>query len=360
MTRVRATFHYAMRGLTVEAPVLGTSFDVVVAGYPMTVTFPTSVDTEDAGRAPPAPAFADRFPPREELPLVEGAKDLHVVMSSSAVDGPQLVGVDLLRIEVILEEASFAADDYHGGGASQDVVERARAEVARASEAADLAVERLLAWVRVRHDQVWLGLASEQVQSVGSEEGVDADAGRRLPWPARRDMLFRAVEPGAPLDPAAIDGLRALIEGAATPALADTLLADARFLASEADPTDPSRALLIAAVACEVKIKTTLRAMSTDEQRPLTELLLGNPRDWSLAAAALFNRPLEIVAGHSLKEHNDPLWKRIDKLFNRRNGLAHREEIPSEDDARDGVLAAREVFSWLDSLVQERTTQAPS
>lgn len=103
-----------------------------------------------------------------------------------------------------------------------------------------------------------------------------------------------------------------------------------------------------AAIACEVKIKTFLREHSNAEQAALVELLLENPRDWSLAAAALFDKPLKIVGGRSLKDEDDKsLWKGVIDLFERRNALAHRGKIPTQAQALACLSTSRKVFGWL-------------
>jgi hypothetical protein len=353
MSRIRATFHYAPRGLLIEPAVLGHSFGLVVNGYEMTVTFPLAAAESDESSASPAPQFDEYFPEREKLPLVGGAKDIFVTMMSEPADGPTIIGIDKLRVEVFIDDASFGASDYSDGGATSEVSQRARSEIEQARRAAVAAVERLLAWSRVLYGQVWLGLGGEPVKEIGSDEVVDVEAGLRLPWPARMDMTFRMVDPSAVLDLASIERLRPLQEGDALPDLADTLLADARFLASTADPPDPSRALLIAAVACEVKIKATLVALATPEQAPLAQLLLSRPRDWSLAASALFNEPLKIIGGKSLKDEK-ALWKRVIDLFEGRNDLAHRGHVPTEKQGKDAVDTAREVFTWLGEHASSR------
>ena len=77
------------------------------------------------------------------------------------------------------------------------------------------------------------------------------------------------------------------------------------------------------------------------------ELFLSNPRDWSLAAAALFDKPMKAVTGHSLRTSDPALWKRVEKLFVRRNKLVHRGEAPTDEDAKDSIDAALMVFRWL-------------
>jgi hypothetical protein len=346
MTRIRATFHYAIRDLVVRRDFLGATMNVTIDDHDVVVTLP--LDGEDDERAKSGPdydEYHERFPVRDEIPQAEGTKQIFVVMSDNAAESP-LTSVDLLRVEAINCDASFGAPDFSGYGAPEDVQERARAEVERAAKAADTAVERLLAWTRVKQGQTWLGLAGEQAHRVGSEEIVDLDAPGRLPWPARIDMSINVVERGSEWSADTVGDLCSLAESGEDPALADTLLADARFLAKAAEPRDPSRALLIAAIASEVKIKTVLPALASAEQVPLVELLLSR----RMAAAALFDKPLRIVAGESLKDHDDALYDRVDKLFKRRNALAHRGVIPTDEEALDGVCAAAEVFPWLDGL----------
>jgi hypothetical protein len=348
--RLRATIHYAVRRFIVEAGLLGSSLALRVENHDVTVIFPLAGRDDETAKASPGPAFNDRFPPREEIPLIEGARDLHVTTATRAVgEGPKLEDVDILRVEVFIDKATFGASDFTGGSAPQEIWRQLQGEVERAGLVADAAIDRLLAWTRVRHRQAWLGLYGEPVRRIGSDEVVDLDATRRLPWPAQLDMAFNVVERETPLNAERINALRELVEANSSPELPELLLADAQFIASSAEPPDPSRALLIAAVACEVKIKAFLRTSATAEQAPLMELLLSNPRDWSLAAAALFDKPLKIVASRSLKEEQG-LWKRIRKLFEQRNALAHRGKVPTEDEAKEGISASRDVFAWLESL----------
>ena len=84
----------------------------------------------------------------------------------------------------------------------------------------------------------------------------------------------------------------------------------------------------------------------------MVSILLENPRDWSLAAAALFDKPIGLVTGHSLKEDDKGLWKQISHLFTTRNAIAHRGEQPSPELARELVDAAVQATAWLESLAE--------
>ncbi len=131
--------------------------------------------------------------------------------------------------------------------------------------------------------------------------------------------------------------------------VAETSLADARLLAESVSPDLP-RALLTAAIAAEAKIKATLVTKANPLAADLVQLLLENPRDFSMAASALFDKALQAVAGRSLKNDDPALYRRIGRLFEVRNALAHRGKRPTAEEAKDGVSAVVEVFTWLDAL----------
>jgi hypothetical protein len=108
--------------------------------------------------------------------------------------------------------------------------------------------------------------------------------------------------------------------------------------------------VLIAAIACEVKVKSVLRARVKDDARDLLELTLENPRDFSFAARALFHEVSKAVIGHSLRDDDRPLYKRVVRLYEVRNDLAHRGVTPTIDVAEDCVRAAVQAARWLDQL----------
>jgi len=210
------------------------------------------------------------------MPLVEGARDLFVTMTTEAIesDTPRAVEVDLLRVQIFLDTIGVSAEDWRpDGAATSEGHGRLQEAMHEAGSRADQAVERLLAWSRVRRGQTWLGLYGESPERTGSDEVVDLDARCRLPWPARADMAIKVVQRDAPWSSATLSELPALIVENGSPTVAETLLADADYLILWSTPRDPARALLIAAVACEVTIKDVLRGLAGSTQRPLVELL---------------------------------------------------------------------------------------
>jgi hypothetical protein len=113
---------------------------------------------------------------------------------------------------------------------------------------------------------------------------------------------------------------------------------------------DVRRAVLLAAIASEVKIKDTLRQKTPDHRRELAEVTLKNWREVDIAIAELPHKPMKGAIGRSLHEDDPDLFAAVRALFTRRNAIAHRGEAPTLAEARDSVGAAVGLSAWLDSL----------
>lgn len=108
--------------------------------------------------------------------------------------------------------------------------------------------------------------------------------------------------------------------------------------------------MLTAAIACELKVKYVLRTKAKPEAAELLYVLLENPRDFSVGAAALFNRPMKAISGRSLRDDDRALRKNVEQLFRTRNDIAHRGRAPTDDEGMECLRAAVRAFRWLDSL----------
>src|ERR1035441_4899371 len=86
----------------------------------------------------------------------------------------------------------------------------------------------------------------------------------------------------------------------------------------------------------------------------------GVHRDIPLAALCLFTDVMMVVMGRSLKKENAGLSKRIGKLFEHRNAIAHsKNQAPSDNQLRDAVEAAKLALEWLDQVQRSATPPAP-
>jgi hypothetical protein len=132
----------------------------------------------------------------------------------------------------------------------------------------------------------------------------------------------------------------------------ETLLADAQALIREArNRAQARRPILMAAIACEVKVKQRLRDLVSAEARKLLDIIIDNPRDVTYQAVALFGKGLEAVCGRSLSKEDRALYSKIDKLFQVRNKIAHEGLIPVDhEEARRLIIGAKRAFDWLDVL----------
>jgi hypothetical protein len=110
------------------------------------------------------------------------------------------------------------------------------------------------------------------------------------------------------------------------------------------------RAILLAAIAAEVKIKATLELKTPPDRKPLVDIILKSFREVEVAIGELPHKTMKAAVGRSLHEDDPQLFTAVKLLFTHRNHVAHRGEPPELKDARADVVAAAKLFDWLDSL----------
>jgi hypothetical protein len=259
--------------------------------------------------------------------------------------------VDLIRAAVYLD-GPVSADEFAPDSVAEDPSGRAFDVIHEARDNADRAAQLLVEQLRVGGKQPWLALGDEPAVAVGDITIDDLDAGRCLPVSSTTGpiRILLTPPPDGIIDESRLHDVFELVRYQSRPPLAEALLADAVYYFQHATPADPARAVLIAAIACEVKVKSVLRARVKDDARDLLELTLENPRDFSFAARALFHEVSKAVIGHSLRDDDRPLYKRVVRLYEVRNDLAHRGVTPTIDVAEDCVRAAVQAARWLDQL----------
>lgn len=231
----------------------------------------------------------------------------------------------------------------------------------QAAYAANDAVLRLRAWAQAEGPQPWVGISGERISQVGPSQLIDLASGQPVKFAVSLHSGARARGPEGVL---ALDDLRSFasrVEGGESPPIWDTLLSDAEHLliqsvgeliygiGFETWGANPSRAILMAAIACETKAKQRVQELASEEQAPLVSYVLTNHREVAVTAAdGLFNSLMGLVAGRSLKDSDRELWKGVERLFQTRNHIAHRGNVASLEDAKALVSAARQATNWLD------------
>jgi len=352
VARIRTTFYVRIRDLLVRPDALGSYYrladdpDIVITLPAIRFALDDPNEPERLRQLPPG-AFMDDA----RFPLVEGENILTASLSSTPPES--IVAVTAVRVR-ITQDAELDAASFESDVEARNTAHRAANEVADdAIEVGGRVLTQFLAWVRVDAHQPWLGLIGrEPPELIGEIVVEDLDAERRLTaTPHRTNIGMRVVEPESVLDETAMERIAAAVQQGAAAPLGESLLQDAAFYLQEANTPDPPRAVLIAAIACEVKVKDALRRAVSEPQAALLELLLANPRDFSVAAAAHFDKVMEASASRSLRREESELYKAVERLFRLRNDVAHRGQGPSEADAREAVRAASRAIRWLNDVV---------
>lgn len=282
------------------------------------------------------------------LPLYEEGSTDQRLYGSASETSPKGTARPLRRFTVaVTAEGAVGAADF--GTSRDEAVERAHDFKLRQFEVARRIAADFIDDIRVRRNQPWL---SPHPPRLIATKLVDTEAGKDLPvgWAPRLTVFVGAG--AAAIDEDVLTGpIRTALSAATYPGVAEILLADARHHVIRADiKHEAAIALLLAAIAVEVKAKQSLRQKTSAERLALLDVVVDSPRDVTVAAANLLDRVARAVVGRSLRDDNLALFKRVDLLFQRRNAFAHRAEYPSETEARDATNAARAVFEWLDSL----------
>jgi hypothetical protein len=225
---------------------------------------------------------------------------------------------------------------------------------------ASAALSEFIWWTRIRKGQVWLNAHPDSFRLFQPGRLLDEDLDQALPVELSRPGPLPTVPAKGAIDREFFETISGLL-GDGRPDLppAESLYADAQQLASE-EPPDLKKAVLIAAIACEAKVKETLRKCPRAELLPMVDLFLNHPRDFTVAALCLFTDVMMVVMGRSLKKENAGLSKRIGKLFEHRNAIAHsKNQAPSDNQLRDAVEAAKLALEWLDQVQRSATPPAP-
>jgi hypothetical protein len=338
-----AVFHFATGGLWVRGELLGESWWLERQGFGMLLSLPSGQEDFGLSRPPGQEDFGSFNP------LLGGESLVRVGIQQS--DRVVAASIRAFQIAVVVESTV----------SSQDPREADKSDGQRAlNEALEVALtvaEEFLQWLRVSAGQYWLAASHEPPQTIGTADLLDIESGRRVPnigYDQPLVMYSQSEETALSRDVLS-DVIGRLGEGRKARS-ADLLLADARETlagtgsesALAASRRDVRRAVLLAAIASEVKIKDTLREKSPSHRRDLVDVILKGWREVDIAIAELPHKAMRAAVGRSLHEDDPALFDAVKELFNRRNRIAHYGEEPTLSQARDAVRAAVQLSAWLD------------
>ena len=335
MTELCVVSRFRLRGIWVRPEVLGSRFSWEVEGRRVDLVFPKS--------------SADFNEP-------DHLEEFHVdAWIPTAGNGGQAGGVivQLVRTEVRFT-GSLSSASKNEALRARDSGDDSRFEVFNRESQAVCSEGHLLGqrtahtWlshVRTTTDQPWLGVRAESPRQHGRCWLEDRDAGVRLVQLG--PIQSASIRLGVPLISLAdLDHVRDQVDSWHEPPTADALLADARFLVREAEVVDAQRAVLIAAMACEIKVKGWLSARVGQDRSGLLRLVLQRTSN----LPSLLDEPMEATVGTSLKAANRQLFKAVKHLTAIRNRIVHRGDDVEATEAWRMVVTAQELFRWLDEM----------
>ncbi|MGH2682714.1 MAG: hypothetical protein ACRDIX_05725 [Actinomycetota bacterium] len=221
------------------------------------------------------------------------------------------------------------------------------------TEADRLAVEtaaRLRRWIFVRQPD--LGPSGELPPRLWSDQIREKETGRDIPVAPTITLYGSRPTEETALSSQDFENLAPSLAGLIEPPEPETLLSQARGLLihQRGKVVQPELAVLLAAVAAEVKAKRTWEAVVSPETQPLLDVLFKNPRAFPQSAIDLFDKVARAVAGRSLREERRNAYKQLERLFELRNAVAHTAARIDEREARIAVQSVPMAFEWLDSL----------
>lgn len=119
---------------------------------------------------------------------------------------------------------------------------------------------------------------------------------------------------------------------------------------------DLKRATLYAAIACEIFIKGYTEKVSKERGiSPVFWKYLKDPKT-ETRVLSYYNEILHLVTGHSLKDENTEMYKKLKLIFNARNKIVHEGRLPSNwnptqiNQLTESIKASESIISWVIGL----------
>ena len=329
MPEATAHFHFEILGLMCRPELLGLTFDIERGEHSVAISFPSDIESfQDSCTSPPLGG------------------------GTQSTGGEWLVRAVLLVRASVNVNLPYEREELDDGRLPRDSYDEGQQELARAADAARRAVGDYVAEVRARHKQHWLGLSGVTPRIGGLTQVIERGTSRRYRTGYQDPLRVISFGDEHAINLSQHKTVLEKIRDEYNAPLEESLFADAKYLAWIADPPQLREAVLLAAVACEVKIKQMLYLACPPEASPILDWALNSPRDVSQQAVGLFDKVAEAVTGRSLRLEGKSVYKDLDKLFQDRNAIAHRGSAIEPSEVRSHLRAAEAAIAWADSLLQ--------
>lgn len=162
---------------------------------------------------------------------------------------------------------------------------------------------------------------------------------------------IRIIGPHEVLSVTDLSAVESSLGSVGAPWVGELLVGEALYLVQSEQNSGAEQGTLLAAMGVEVHTRDVVDHLAKGEQKELVALLLDNPRQWTMAAFAVFERVLPVVVGRDLGPEHKALARRVEKLFRARNKVAHRAKPISRDEALKHSATANEAVQFLRALL---------
>lgn len=334
MTNLEVRIRYIVNDLWVDPSLVGWSNHFESNGETILIRFP------DEQQEFTARAWETDLLPTPSAFLVSGVYDEPEWDS-------QTIAVRIVMITVAFEadlppDAPLDPFEGHFGATLQQAYERGRS-------AAEAAMKHFLEWVRALSRQPWLGLVADAPRQYGRGGIYYADSGEDIagvgPATSRTFISSRLR-----IDESRLNEVMAGVRSGLVVPTSQALLADAWHLTDGTNQPDRNRAIILSAMACEIKAQEHLRAAANAHNEKVVHLLLHK----GSTLHYLLNDVMRAVRGTTIKESEAVLWKHVQALSANRNSMVHEGTLNLKEPLQLGAPdIAQQVFDWLNRLDDE-------
>ena len=331
MTKLEVRIRYLINDLWIEPGLLGWGHRLDIDGEAIEIRFPDSPDDFTArewetGLEPTPSAFP--VTGVYEEPNWDSRTEAVRIVAISVVFGADL-------------PADRPKNPFEGeyGAMLNLAYERGRTR-------AESTMQAFLEWLRALSRQPWLGLLADSPMQYGRGGVYYAESGEPIaglgPTVSRTFTSSRSR-----IDASRLQLVMNGVESGQEVPPSQALLADAWHLTEGTDRPDSKRAVILAAIACEIRVQEHLRAAANQLNGAMLHLLLSK----GSSVHYLYVDLMQAVCGISLDKADPDLWKHVLDLSANRNSLVH-EGVPSPKRPlrRGAPDIAQRVFDWLASL----------
>lgn len=194
--------------------------------------------------------------------------------------------------------------------------------------------------------QSWLGLSAHAPAQYGIAQLEYRETGERiLGYGPSQSVTMRSSR--VRLDVGDIESIMDDVSARQEPSIADSLLADAWHLSDAQAANDQDRATLVAATACEVKVKEIIQDRVTLNGKAMARMILSRRSN----LPELLDEVLFATLGVTLKKANVSLFRAVCALSAQRNAIIHGgRRNPKADQSLMPAQVGSSLFEWLEQL----------